>query len=436
MNLPKRKNQIESLVAYGTAPWQSALPTLRLVGPAERAGLKVTYGNDGPNVDTDKVAEADLVVIQRDFPRFALPFGEILQHARRQKKPVIYDVDDLLIDLPEGHLSYPDLSVMQPAMLWAMNEADAITVSTPYLQECLKFFNPNTWLLVNYLNDDLWTFSLPSRAVKDNEPVVIGYMGGKTHSPDLHYVLPALERILEVYSHRIRMRFWGGEPPRQMSDHPLVSWTPLDMQDYGEFARYFSAQSCDIFISPLANNRFNQAKSAIKFLEYSALGVPGVYSRMLPYESIIEDGENGLLASSMDEWVQCLSKLIEDPSLRHDLGESAQRTVRQGHLLTQHAGQWRVFYQQSRDLVYERDKAYYDRVAAYSRANHQVQERYFQLDREKVTFSEQLSLKSAELEEVYRSHTWQLLKRIQRVRRRLIPPGSWREKSLRKLGIF
>jgi glycosyltransferase involved in cell wall biosynthesis len=428
------KDGLKSLVAYGTAPWQSALPVLRLLGPAEAAGISVVYGNEGPDVDPDKVFAADLVVIQRDFPRFARPFGLVLQNARQQGLPVIYELDDLLLDLPEEHVSYPDLSVMYLPMIWAMVEADAITVSTPYLAERLSIFNPNTWVLPNYLNDQLWTFQSPHGNDSQDDPIVIGYMGGQTHRADLQYVLPALKRILDSYARRVRLCFWGGEPPSALRSHPQVSWTPLDIQDYAEFARFFAAQRCDIFICPLVDNRFNRAKSTIKFLEYSALGVAGVYSRILPYESIVQDGKNGLLASAIDEWVLCLQKLVEDPDLRLELGWAAQRTVQQGHLLSQHAGLWEAAYLQAKRLVRQRDQNYFERISLVSEAAQQTQESIQELEREKVAFSEEVILKTAELEAIHQSQSWRLATKIQQLRERLAPPGSRREKALARLG--
>jgi glycosyltransferase involved in cell wall biosynthesis len=417
---------IKSLVAFGTAPWKSALPVLRLLGPAERAGVSVIFGNEGPEVDATRVFGADLVVIQRDFPRFALPFGQILEIARQQEKPVIYELDDLLLELPDEHVSYADLSVMQLPMIWALVEADAITVSTPYLQECLRIFNPNTWLLPNFLNDELWAFRPPQKDGLEAHAIVIGYMGGRTHAADLQYVQPALKQILDRYAGKVRLCFWGAEPPGELRSHPQVSWTPLDLQDYAEFARYFAAQNCDIFISPLVDDRFNQAKSAIKYLEYSALGVAGVYSRILPYESIVEDGVNGMLASTVDEWVLCLQKLIEDPDLCRELGQSAQRTVQQGHLLSQHVDLWEAAYRNAKDLVRKRDQAYIERLRVVSKAAQQMQDSFFQLDREKVALSEELFLKTGELEGVYQSNSWQLAKKIQQIRNWLAPLGSKR----------
>jgi glycosyltransferase involved in cell wall biosynthesis len=43
--------------------------------------------------------------------------------------------------------------------------------------------------------------------------------------------------------------------------------------------------------------------------------------------SIIQDGINGFLANSDEEWFYKLNRLIIDPELRRTLGEAGRRTV-------------------------------------------------------------------------------------------------------------
>jgi hypothetical protein len=66
---------LKTIALYGADEWGSACPTLRVVGPALAAGLEVVRGcvwSDGilQSYRTDAVAAAELVIIQRDFPRY------------------------------------------------------------------------------------------------------------------------------------------------------------------------------------------------------------------------------------------------------------------------------------------------------------------------------------------------------------------------------
>jgi glycosyltransferase involved in cell wall biosynthesis len=340
------KSPIRSVVVFSPYQWEHALVSLRITRPLQQAGLELIRGNQGMEIHPERVAQADAVVLQREFPENLEVYDEILSQARAAHKPVIYEIDDLLFELPESHIDYPAhyYSPALFAMLRAVIEADLVTVTTAPLQAYLARFNPQTIVLPNYLDDQLWQLRPPqplaSRSTDPPDPVVIGYMGSNTHQPDLATLTPLFTRLLERYGDRLKLRFWSAEPPGSLRQHAQVEWVPVTLHSYAEFAAYFSTQTCDLFVAPLIDSEFNRSKSAIKFLEYSALGIPGVYSRTSPYQTVIQDGMNGYLAADEAEWERHLVTLIESADLRSQMGQQAQRTIQQQWLLSQHAGEW------------------------------------------------------------------------------------------------
>ena len=79
---------------------------------------------------------------------------------------------------------------------------------------------------------------------------------------------------------------------------------------------------------PLTDDPWSRGKCGFKLLQYMAIGVPGVASKVGVNSEIIEHGVNGLLAVGRGEWVDCLSRLIEDVALRKSLGQEARKTVK------------------------------------------------------------------------------------------------------------
>ncbi|HJS28599.1 MAG TPA: glycosyltransferase, partial [Anaerolineales bacterium] len=335
-----------TLVHFSADLWGHVCPVLRVLGPARAAGWAVIRGNEWQNGHLTafpaRVDGADLVLIQRDFPRHAGAYDQVIAAARARGKPVIYELDDLLIGLPPAHPDYSRYMDFRPEILKALVEADAVTCSTPAIQEYLLGFNPRVYVIPNYLNDRLWTLRAPQ--VPDSPPaggpVTLGYLGSHSHGPDLEMVAPLLADLLDRYGEGLRLRLWGIAPPPPLAGRGTVEWLEVGLVDYAGFAEYFSRQECDLFIAPLLDNLFNRSKSWIKFLEYSALGIPGVYSRLPPYEQVVIHGENGYLAAGHDEWEACLVRLIEDASLRTHMGAAAQETLRKDWLLSDHAGSW------------------------------------------------------------------------------------------------
>jgi glycosyltransferase involved in cell wall biosynthesis len=438
-----RSGSTLKLVGFTSArSWSSVLPVVRIVGPAEHAGLTLIKGNVDQRIMPELVSQGDLVFVQRDFPRNEDVYGQIVARAHLEGKPVVLDLDDLLTELPAEHADkrtryYADALV---PMIRALVDADAVTASTAPLCAYLRTFNPNVWLAPNYLDDRLWELRSRS-ATADPGPIILGYMGSHTHLADLESIKPALLRVLEKYGDGIVLRFWGSAPPPDgIRERPNVEWVRSEYE-YADFAAYFSKQECDLFLAPLADNLFNRCKSPLKYLEYGALGVPGVYSRIEPYAGLVVHGENGFLASTQSEWEQQLSELIESPESRAAVGQKAQETVRNNWMLSQHADEWVGTLQQIistaagrqrpastifvvdqvRRLQREADEAEIVwRTAALSR----------QLDAEREAARSQLAAKDARMAAICRSNTWKLAQRILLARLWLAPIGSHRERFL------
>ena len=439
---------------------------VRLISPAQRVGWKLIQGAewvDGAlQVFPERVGQADVVVITRDFPTRVAEYRQVISEARRHGKPVVYETDDLLLELPAQHPDYERYLDARAAMLQAVVEADAVVGSTPELCDYLSSFNPNAWLWENYLDDRLWRLDqFQSTATEIGEmandrPVCIGYMGGHSHIIDLEPIVPALVQILEKYSTNVQLKFWGLEPPYSLRDHPGIEYIPVKLVDYATFAAYFPTQKCDIFIAPLQENLFNRCKSPLKFLEYSALAAPGVYSRSPSYQRLVSHGQNGFLAGELDEWVSCLSTLIEDAPLRARLGAEAQATLRSRWLLSGHYDAFEQLYRgfansASAPQFYPGAAALEDETSRGLRIAQKMVAFYQDLLRvreEESRSSEQLDGLRAQVQEqqstllnlnrvaqeyyalyleIMHSRSWRLLQRLIGWRLRLAPVGSRRD---------
>jgi glycosyltransferase involved in cell wall biosynthesis len=78
---------------------------------------------------------------------------------------------------------------------------------------------------------------------------------------------------------------------------------------------------------PLPDAEWERGKCGLKALQYMALTIPPVVSPVGVNSEIVRDGENGLLATSESEWVECLDRLLGSPELRARLGAMGRATV-------------------------------------------------------------------------------------------------------------
>jgi glycosyltransferase involved in cell wall biosynthesis len=425
-----------TVVGFTAYPWEHILPILRLSEPLRLAGIELIHGNEMEEIEPERVSQADLVVIQRDFPRWETAYRQIVTVARAEGKLIIYEADDLLLELPEDHpdrpINYYSRALLP--MLRAILEADAVTASTRFLCDYLRPFNPNISLLPNYLADSIWPLSPPPNPpITDGgrvrpspaAPIVIGYMGTTSHTADLEILSGVFRELLEQYGDKIALRFWGIQPPSEVSGLPNVEWIPLHILSYTQFVEYFAAQTCDIFVAPLTDSRFNQSKSPLKFLECSALGVPGVYSRVAGYEIVVNHGENGFLASTPSEWAACLRQLIDQPDLRIRMGMQAYQTVVQNWRLSSHAHEWLNVYiktaEQAHQVKSDTEALFRDQQRRHTFAGMlpQLQEWQVELEKQVARDSQtirKLSLENAENEILLRQKEMEKEQDSQRIR--------------------
>jgi SAM-dependent methyltransferase len=96
---------------------------------------------------------------------------------------------------------------------------------------------------------------------------------------------------------------------------------PVPWQDLPRLIR-----RVDINLAPLElDNPFTECKSSLKYFEAAILGVPTVASDLEPYRESVAHGENGYLCRTEEEWFQCISRLIEESSLREKMGSLARK---------------------------------------------------------------------------------------------------------------
>lgn len=337
--------KINSVTFYSFSK-NDAIAYLRVVGPMEQLGIEVIYGVENGKVFSERVEKGDLIILQRDFPKEYEHYSQIMEISHKLNKPVILDMDDILFDLPKTHpdrISHYYTESLLP-ILNAMLEVDLLTVPTEKIKQKLISFNQNIVVLPNFLNDRLWEHNLNSIKVSTSEKIIIGYMGSESHRHDLESISPVIRNLLEKFSYKIEFHFWGLDPTNFFVGIPQVKWLNPEIWDYRIFIEYFSRQEISIFIAPLVENELNENKSAIKFVEYSSFGVPGVYSKIEPYSNAITNGVDGFLASNLSEWENYLTNLINDDHLRLEVGNNAKKTIADNWLLKDNAIKWEKCY--------------------------------------------------------------------------------------------
>jgi glycosyltransferase involved in cell wall biosynthesis len=83
----------------------------------------------------------------------------------------------------------------------------------------------------------------------------------------------------------------------------------------------------NIGVMPLQHDIWSEGKCGFKGLQYMALEIASIMSPVGVNSLIVEDGINGFLAQSTEEWKEKLIRLLENKDLRINLGKNGKRTI-------------------------------------------------------------------------------------------------------------
>jgi GT2 family glycosyltransferase/glycosyltransferase involved in cell wall biosynthesis len=283
--------------------------------------------------------KADIILVQRFFP--SRTTANFIDYLFSLNKPVIYEIDDLLTEIPADNPNHRWSLDRRNFIYDTIKRASAVTVSTNCLKDHFAKYNKNIFILPNYIDTNIWNRG--SSAKRISKKLRIGYAGSGTHYKDLQLIESALYSISAKFSNRVSFIFFGchTEILKKLPDAIFIDHD----KSYYNYSKILKKLHIDIMLVPLIDNIFNNSKSIVKWLEYSALGIPGIYSDTKPYTDVINDNSLGLLADkTTDSWITCISKMIEDQQLRDAISITAHNVVTSSYEISRYAHKWIAVY--------------------------------------------------------------------------------------------
>ncbi len=317
----------------------TAVEHLRVIGPLQYAGIEVKIGIKNGRLDLESTKDSQAFIIQREFPKNTSLYQSVLREAETSNIPVILDLDDNLLNLPKEHparISGFYSKALVP-LIHALFRVDAIFVTNKNLANQLSSYNKEILILPNYLDDNIWNSMEIDRS--DEDPLKLLYMGTLTHAPDLIKLKEVFKMLSSKYQD-IQLISVGIEPPEEIRQVLKTTYVPQLSDNYAEFALKLPKISGGIAIAPLVDNSFNRAKSPLKYFEYSAVGLPAVYSNIDPYAGVVQHGRTGFLATEDHEWVEYLEQLISNSDLRRKIATEAYKDVYNNWNMRGHSQKW------------------------------------------------------------------------------------------------
>ena len=295
--------------------------------------------------DAQKMFDLDAILIQRNIIQ---PHNvqALINVCRERNLPIIYEIDDDLLNVPPDKDRKGVYARSAPAMEKLAAAASQIIVSTVPLARKMSQFNPRVTVIPNVIAETTWL-----KPIEDDQsqlPIQLSeiesgtfkilYMGNSSHGEDLEMIKPVFERLYQE-NQAVRLLMIGGES--EVAENAPDWYTrlsiPQGFESYQQFVPWFRriAAECDLAIAPLVANEFNQYKSPLKFLQYSAVGLPGIYSNCTPYREVVTDGVNGILANNdAESWYKAMIKCINNKNSLSSVATKANQKVREQYLMS------------------------------------------------------------------------------------------------------
>jgi len=302
---------------------------LPLAHPSIGDFVRLSYSNKIPEHGVD------VIIIERlwvhEFNTIELL--EQLQSLKKRGVKIIYETDDDLLNIHSraGDREWPSPFQKNIIRLFA-READGIIVSTANLAKVFAPLNASVHIFHNTLDESL--FQRIDRSVK-NRTIKFGYMGTFTHLEDLIFISAAVRKTLRKYGGRVEFEIVGIGDEKTIreifGDAPVtIRRVPDKDVPYERFCAWMIENlHWDFGIAPLLRSVFCDSKSDIKFLDYSIVGIPGIYSNVPAYAATVKHNTNGLLCNNtVEDWGHQLERMIESESLRSSLADAAHDYVK------------------------------------------------------------------------------------------------------------
>ncbi|MBS1689230.1 MAG: glycosyltransferase [Bacteroidetes bacterium] len=143
--------------------------------------------------------------------------------------------------------------------------------------------------------------------------VIVGWTGSHSTLSYLDDIMPVIRELQEEIDFTFLV-IANKKPELNLRDWEFIPWNETtEVQDLLRM---------DIGIMPLHSDAWSEGKCGFKLIQYLSLGIPAVASPVGVNKDIIEEGINGYLCSSKEEWKERLKELISNVQLRQRMGEA------------------------------------------------------------------------------------------------------------------
>lgn len=277
---------------------------------------------------------SDVLIIQRNIDERAL---RLISLCKKIGRVFVFEIDDLLIAPPTFLAISKEPEQNRRAIRHALKQADIVSTTTERLKNSLGVDTRKVILTPNYSEP---INSLPQAQHQQHTPESPCTLILAASDPVLiDFITPSLEDICNEFKNLVSIVVIGPLGPKLSKIIPNIKSTPILPLD--DFRNFLSSLPNPIGIIPLDNSNFSNCKSAVKFFEYTLLGIPTICSDVPPYSDVIQAGRTGILTpNTPNDWYRSIKALVTDVDLRKNIVMQARESVLSEHSMALNLASW------------------------------------------------------------------------------------------------
>lgn len=302
-----------------------------IVNWAKRHGGFVRFRVLGEHTPED-LSWGDAFLFQRQAGTHTL---QLMKKLQSFNKKVIFDIDDLLTQLP-AFLSHHQLSPeIHQSLLDVIAQADVVTTTTNRLAAELHKLNPNVVCVPNSV-----MYQPPDRISENpNSIPKATLIIASSDAVLVDFLIEPLRMIQQQHGNFIKIVIVG-PIGREFKKCGLI-FEGVPIIKYKDFTDFLRTLLNPIGLIPLDNSLFSMCKSPIKFLDYSAAQIPSICSDTAPYSDCIVNNSTGILVkNNTDEWVNAINFLISSGEARLRISSAAHQLAMDKYLADYAGDAW------------------------------------------------------------------------------------------------
>jgi glycosyltransferase involved in cell wall biosynthesis len=170
-------------------------------------------------------------------------------------------------------------------------------------------YNPTTIDTVNYHNQI---------SNQNKEKFVIGWTGSHSTTRYLNEIVEVLKVLENKYSFELQV-IADIPPELDLKSFKFIKWQKEnEIKDLLNF---------NIGIMPLKDDLWAAGKCGFKALQYMALGIPALVSPVGVNTKIVDDGLNGFICKTPDDWKMAIEKLIQNHELLLEMAKNTRKKI-------------------------------------------------------------------------------------------------------------